>query len=200
MANSFHVTADGDTDECAVGVLRAFVADPAHGITPQVLACTTQVPPVRALSVFPRSYLSVDAATPRSGNAVGTAGRRAAAAATLTVADVLDRWWNNYDGNGVGLYGGRWSYSGDRVTTFQLHGVQLTPDLAVSGTVSWGRYNHHVTVSLKVVQVDAAGNLVAGSVVSGSVAGSWDWRAAGAVATLHGTLGGKPLAVTLPAP
>jgi pimeloyl-ACP methyl ester carboxylesterase len=200
VANSFHVTADGDTDACAVGVLRAFVRDPAHGITPQVLACTTQVPPVRALAVFPTSYRSVEPATSAAGNQVGAAGRRAATTAALTVADVLDRWWNNYDGNGVGLYGGRWSYSGDRVTTFRLHGVRLTPDLAVSGTVVWGRYSHAVTVRLTLVQVDAAGTPVPGSTVSGVVNGTWDYRAVGAVATLHGTVGGQALSATLLAP
>jgi pimeloyl-ACP methyl ester carboxylesterase len=200
VANSFHVTADGDTDACAVDVLRAFVRDPAHGLTPQVLACTTQVPPVRALGVFPTSYRSVPPATPETGNGVGSGGRRAAATAALTVADLLDRWWNNYDGAGVGLYGGRWSYAGDRVTTFSLHGVRLAPDLAVSGTVVWGRYSHDVTAKLTVVQVDASGRAVPGSTVSGVVTGSWDYRAAGAVATLHGTLGGQPLSATMPAP
>jgi pimeloyl-ACP methyl ester carboxylesterase len=200
VANSFHVTADGDTDDCAVGVLRAFVRDPAHGLTPGVLACTTEVPPVRALAVFPASYRSVDPAAPAAGNEVGSAGRRAAATAALTAADLLDRWWNNYDGAGVGLYGGRWSYSGDRVTTFTLHGVRLAPDLAVSGTVVWGRYSHAVSVKLSVVQVDAAGKPVAGSAVSGTVNGSWDSRAAGAVATLRGTIGGQTLRASLPAP
>ena len=38
--------------------------------------------------------------------------RRIAAAAAETVADALQRWWVNYDGTGVGLRGGRWSYSG----------------------------------------------------------------------------------------
>ncbi len=200
IANSFHVTADGDTDECAVGVLRAFVVDPAHGITPSVLACTTQVPPVRALAAFPHSWAAVQPAAPSAGDEVAAAGRRVAATAALTVADVLDRWWNNYDGNGVGLYGGRWSYSGDRVTTFTLHGVRLASDVAVSGTVVWGRYSHQLTTRLTVVQVDAAGAPVPGSTVSGTVNGSWDTRALGAVAQLRGTLGGHALRATLLAP
>ena len=200
VANSFRVTADGDTDDCAVGVLRAFVRDPAHGLTPDVLACTSRVPPVRALAVFPASYRSVSPAVPAAGNEVGSAGRRAAATAALTAADLLDRWWNNYDGDGVGLYGGRWSYGGDRVTTFTLHGVRLAPDLAVSGTVVWGRYSHDVTVRLTVAQVDEHGDPVRGSAVSGVVTGTWDYRAAGAVATLHGTIGSLALSASMPAP
>ena len=200
IANSFHVTADGDEDHCAVGVLRAFVRDPEHGVTPAVLACTSEVPPVRALPVFPRSYGSVAPASALAGNAVGTAGRRAVAAAALTAADVLDRWWNNYDGNGVGLHGGTWSYAGDAVTTFRLRQVRLTPDLAVSGTVTWGYDSHQVQVRLTLVPVDASGRPVPGSAVGGTLRGGWDARALGATATLTGTIGGQALKVELPAP
>ena len=200
IANSFHVTADVDEDHCAEGVLRAFVQDPRHGVTPAVLACTSLVPPVRALPIFPRSYTSVDPASALAGNAVGTDGRRAVATAVLTTADVLDRWWNNYDGNGVGLYGGRWRYTGGDPYTFTLKQVRLAPDLAVSGTVKWGYDSHQVTVRLTFVQVDAAGVPVPGSTVGGTVQGSWDARALGATATLTGTVGGHPVKVQLPAP
>jgi hypothetical protein len=155
---------------------------------------------VRALAVFPHSYAAVQPAAASEGDEVGAAGRRVAATAALTVADVLDRWWNNYDGTGVGLYGGRWSYSGDRTTTFTLHGIRLASDLAVSGTVVWGRYSHQLTARLTVLQVDAAGVPLPGSTVSGTVNGSWDTRALGAVAQLRGTLGGQALRATLLAP
>ena len=78
--------------------------------------------------------------------------------------------------------------------------MRLTRDLAVSGTVVWGLYSHQVTVKLTVVQVDAAGNPVPGSTVSGVVNGSWDSRAVGAVATVHGSVGGRTLSATLLAP
>ncbi len=201
VANSFHVTAVGDVDTCAVGVLRAFVRDPEHGLTPDVLACTGVVPPVRAVAEFGRSFRDAPPATVvSSSGAVGVPARRAATTAARTVADVVDRWFNNYDGDGVGLYGGTWAYTGDRVTTFRLHGVRLAADLAVSGTVTWDRYGHGIRVRLTMTRVDASGRAVAHSAVDGTLSGSWDGRAPGAVATLHGTLGGHALVVTLPAP
>ena len=39
-----------------------------------------------------------------------------------TVADLQDRWWNNYSGHGVGLRGGTWRYTGDDVVRFRLPG------------------------------------------------------------------------------
>ena len=71
-----------------------------------------------------------------------------ARAAALTVADLQDRWWNNYSGHGVGLRGGTWRYTGDRVVRFRLSGVRLLPGLPVSGTAVWDRYAATMTVSL----------------------------------------------------
>ena len=46
--------------------------------------------------------------------------RRVARAAALTVADLPDRWWNNYSGHGVGLRGGTWRYAGSDRVRFTL--------------------------------------------------------------------------------
>ena len=129
VANSFHVDAVGDTDDCAVQILRRFVTTPTrwpkHG-------CASRVAPVRTMGSFPRTLHAVPAGT---GHGTQLA-RRVAPAAAATVADLIDRWWNNYSGHGFGLRGGRWSYTGDRTTVFHLHGVRLTSDLAVSGTAT----------------------------------------------------------------
>jgi pimeloyl-ACP methyl ester carboxylesterase len=200
VANSFHVTADGDTDNCAVRILRAFVTSPASGLTGSVLACAAEVPPLRAVGFYARSFTSTVPAVPGPGSTVSAAALRAAATAALTAADVLDRWPNNYTGSGAGLYGGTWSYSGDAVTTFVLKDVRLVRDLEVSGTISWGRYSHALVAHLRLRQVDASGRPVAGSAVDGSVDGAWDTRASGAMATLTGVLGGKVLRATMLAP
>jgi pimeloyl-ACP methyl ester carboxylesterase len=120
VPNSFHVTALGDTDGCASGLVRRFVRDP--GLEPG--SCADRVPPVAAMPVFPRS--------------VAELGR--ARIVDATVADVMDRWWNNYSGHGVGLRGGTFAYTGSAVVTFRLHDVRLVDDLAVSGRVVWDRY------------------------------------------------------------
>jgi pimeloyl-ACP methyl ester carboxylesterase len=199
IANSFHVTAEGDSDGCGQSLVRAFVADPAHGLTPAVLACAPAVPPLRAAPTYVRSFLAMPAAGGLAGSSVSVAGLHAAGTAAATVADVIDRWSNNYGGSGVGLYGGTWTDSGDAVTTFHLHGVRLVTDLAVSGTVVWNRYAHTVRVALVVKQVAASGDLVRDG-VNGTVTGSWNTRALGATAALTGVLGGRPLRAEMLAP
>ncbi len=113
-----------------------------------------------------------------------------APAAAATVADLVDRWWNNYSGHYVGLRGGTWSYTGDRTTVFHLHGVRLTRDLAVSGTATWRRYANRMTVDLTV----------AGHGRHGRLHGHWATRREGARATLHGSFGGHPVTATFRAP
>jgi hypothetical protein len=106
------------------------------------------------------------------------------------VADLLDRWWNNYSGHSVGLRGGTWRYTGDRTTVFHLSGVRLTADLAVSGTARWRRYANTLHVDLTV----------AGHGRTGHLRGTWATRRLGARATLHGMFGGHPVRVTFRAP
>jgi len=174
VANSFHVTAVGDTDDCAVRIVRAFVASPARPTPGRLLRCARQVEPVRALGRFPRALSPFPSA------------RAVVRAATLTVANLPDRWWNNYSGHGVGLRGGTWRYTGDRVVRFRLDGVRLLPGLPVSGTAVWDRNAETMTVSLDVAR--------------GHLAGTWDTRAIGARAVLTGRLRGHPVRVSLPAP
>jgi hypothetical protein len=174
VANSFHVTAVGDTDDCAVRIVRAFVASPAASIPRPLRRCADTVAPVRALGRFPAALPPLPSA------------RSVARAAALTVADLQDRWWSNYSGHGVGLRGGTWRYTGDRVVRFRLSGVRLLPGLPVSGTAVWDRHAATMTVS-----VDVAG---------GHLDGAWDTRSAGAVATLTGTLRGHPVRVGFLAP
>ena len=174
VANSFHVTAVGDTDDCAVRIVRSFVATPSAAVPARLLRCARQVAPVRALGRFPGALTPL--ARPRA----------VARAAALTVADLQDRWWNNYSGHGVGLRGGTWRYAGDPVVRFRLSGVRLLPDLAVSGTAVWDRYAETMTVSLDLPR--------------GHLAGSWDTRALGADAVLTGRLDGRRVHISLPAP
>ena len=183
IANSFHVTADGDTDHCAVAILRRFVQTPTHW--PQH-RCASSVPPVRAMGVFPRHLRNVTAGRGRAT----LVERRIAPAAAATVADLLDTWWNNYSGHDVGLRGGHWSYTGDRTTVFHMHGVRLTSDLAVSGTASWRRYANRVSVHLRVSAPGHAGRLH----------GTWATRRTGARTTLSGVLDGHRVMVCFPAP
>ena len=124
----------------------------------------------------------------------------AAAASAETVADLHDRWFNNYSGVGVGLYGGIWRYGGDHVVRFRLHKVRLTRDLAVSGRVTWSTYGHRLTCRLTVQRVTGSGHVVAGSAVDGTVSSHWNTRKRGAIALLTGDLGARRLHASLRAP
>jgi pimeloyl-ACP methyl ester carboxylesterase len=200
IANSFHVTAEDDTDGCGASMVRRFVRHPDRRFTAHDLHCTRHVPPVRSLGRYDPSFTALPAAKARHGNAVGPAGRRAARAAAETVADVEDRWFNNYSGHGVGLYGGRWSYTGNRTVLFRLHKVRLERDLAISGSVRWERYGKRLRCRLFVQRTTPSGHLVRGAPVDGTVRGLWATRRHGAVARLTGSLGGHPLRAAMRAP
>ena len=200
VANSFHVTAVGDTDNCAVRIVRRFVSRPHGGLTAPLLGCANQVPPLRAVGNYHRSYLDGAAAKPQSGSGVGSAALHASASAVATAGELLNRWFNNYSGSGHGLYGGKWSYTGDRVVHFTLTGVRLNRDLAVSGRVTWSRYRHSVVADLDISAARANGDVIAGSPVNGHLAATWDARKSGARASIHGLLGGHPLVARLRAP
>jgi hypothetical protein len=183
VRNSFHVTAVGDTDDCAVRILRRFLRTPSHWPRHR---CASRVPPIRAVGSFPKTLHGV----PPAGGRGSRLGRRVAPGAARTVADLLDRWWSNYSGHSPGLRGGRWSYTGDRTTVFHLHRVRLAVDLAVSGTATWRRFRNHIAVDLTV---SAHGR-------HGALHGSWATRARAASATLRGVFAGHPVRATFRAP
>jgi pimeloyl-ACP methyl ester carboxylesterase len=200
IANSFHVTAEDDTDECASRILQVFVAHPHERLTKADLRCAPRVPPVRTLGRYHVSFTEQPAATADAGNAVGTVGRQAAATAAETAADLIDRWYNNYSGVGVGLYGGTFSYTGDHTTTFHLHRIRLTRNLSVSGKVRWEVYRHALVARLTLVRTTWSGKPVASSAVNGTLVGHWNTRRKGAIASLTGELGGQPLRASMRAP
>ncbi len=187
VANSFHVTGYGDTDNCAQRIVRSFVRAPRSSLPAALRRCARDVPPIRAPGTFPRSLADVAPAHP--AKSVPTSLRRAGHAAALTVADLQDRWYNNFSEEGVGLRGGTWTYTGDPVH-FTLHGVRLVPGEAVSGKAVWDRYAHTMRVDLTL----------AGSGPHGHLTGHWDTRKPGAVGVLTGKLRGKPVRLLFPAP
>ncbi len=190
VANSFHVTAAGDTDGCAVTVLRAFIRSPEAPLGQGVLGCTRTVPPLRAMGTFPQTLAQVVPARNLGGSHADLLEREAAAAAAGTVADVEDTWFNNYSRHGDGLRGGTWTYTGNRVTTFALTGVRLTRDLAVSGSAVWSRYANTMRVNLTI----------SGPGVSGRLRGSWSTRAKGATAAMTGRINGTAVNLAMRAP
>ena len=96
----------------------------------------------------------------------------------------------NYDGTGVGLRGGRWTYTGYPNVRFRLTNVQLVPGVRVSGTVRWAYLGGAVRGAVDALGPD-------GTRASLSIA--WP-KEPGAAATLAGTVGGRALRATMTAP
>lgn len=133
VENSVHVTALLDADACASRIYWHFVRNRTAGDT----ECARRIPEQRLVRTF--SHASLRPAWRLRGDASMAADRRLAAAVAVTVADVVSRWWVNYDGDGVGLHGGTWSYTGDGPVEFDLGDVELYPGIRVSGAIRWFR-------------------------------------------------------------
>jgi len=186
VANMTHVTAVSDFGRCTSVIVDRFVATQSAGDT----SCASQYNEVREVEAFPQRL--TDAALAPQGTTVQSSflDRRLATVVSNTVADVLPRWYTNYDGTGVGLRGGRFSYSGSDVVRFKLKELRWTYDVKVSGTLVWDRTTGAITANVTVAGPHTE---------SGTMQLRWrDWDAH-AQATVTGTISGRPLALTLPA-
>lgn len=186
VRNSVHVTAILDADRCASRIYVRFVRALEAGDT----SCARRIPELRVVPSFPARLAAVKPAWRRAGDASIVADRRLAAAAAATVADVIARWWLNYDGDGVGLRGGTWSYDGDDPVAFSLRDVELVAGVRVSGTVRWSRRGP-VLARLDV----AAAGPTPGTLVIG-----WSLQEPFGRAQLEGIVGGRRLRATMLAP
>jgi hypothetical protein len=186
VANMTHVTALEDYDRCTSVIVRRFVATERAGDT----TCASRYNEVREVEAFPERL--ADAAPAPQGKTVQSPvlDRRLATVVSGTVADVLPRWFTNYDGTGVGLRGGRFGYSGWDVVRFRLKELRWTSDVAVSGTLTWNRTTGWITAD-----VTATGS----HTESGTFHLRWrDWDTH-ARARVTGTVSGRPLDLTMPA-
>lgn len=145
--------------------------------------------PVNLVPSFARSLEDMRPAEPAAGDRSRRRDRQLAAATAATVADVVARWWVNYDATNVGLHGGRWSYEGDDPVVFDLDAVEFVPGVKVSGTVRWGATT--VTARATARAPDAA---------KADLRISWSTREQRAEASLTGDVGGRRLSASMPAP
>jgi alkanesulfonate monooxygenase SsuD/methylene tetrahydromethanopterin reductase-like flavin-dependent oxidoreductase (luciferase family) len=148
-------------------------------------------PDGKTIRVYFERYPRRNRNVPRVSTVVSLeGGRRLAAAAALTAADVVARWLVNYDGAGVGLRGGRWTYAGYPNVRFRLTNVQLVPGVRVSGTVRWAYRGGAISGTLELRGPGGT---------AGTLAIAYP-KQRGATATLTGTVGGRELRATMPAP
>ncbi len=188
VANSFHVDAIDDVDDCAQEIVRRFVATLDVGDT----SCAATINPVRLVPLFVAHAADAIPALPADGNTATTHELAIASAAVQTAGDALARWNINYSGQGVGLRGGTWSYTQpDLVARYTLTGVRWTKDLAVSGTAVWDQDNGAIRADLTFTDARGGG---------ASLSATWNDRDHDAVATLSGTIGKHTLHARMPAP
>ena len=183
LANSIHVTAVGDRDDCAAPIVRRFIRRLDAGDT----SCAGRIAEVHTVDSFPRRAADADPAEPSGGDRTSVRSRRAAAVAAMTVADTISRWAINYSGASRGLRGGRWSYSGDRVVRFRFRAARFARDVPVSGTATWRIADGAVRARLRLPG-------------RGRLSARWSMQRPLAVATLAGRLDGRRLSATMLAP
>ena len=100
------------------------------------------------------------------------------------------RWWLNYDGFGVGLRGGTWSYTGEDPAVFALDEVEFVPGVRVSGTASW-RLGGRVAAQVHVHGPEGT---------SEQLALSWSLAKPLDRAQIDGVVSGRTLRATMLAP
>jgi pimeloyl-ACP methyl ester carboxylesterase len=188
VANSFHVDAIDDYDDCAQEIVRRFVETLDAGDT----SCAAKINAVRLVPFFAERAADALAATPRGANTAAQRELAVASAAVQTAGDVIARWNINYGGKGLGLRGGAWSYTQPgEVARWTLNGVRWTKDLAVSGSATWDQKDGAILVHLTFT--DPAGG-------TGDLTASWNDRDNDAVATVKGAIGKRTVDATMPAP
>ena len=192
VANSLHVTALGDADNCASNIVRYFVENLEPGDT----SCASEITEIRTVPEFVKAARSLKPARALGGNEATRGELKTVTAAALSVGDVLTRWWVNYDGDGVGLRGGTFNYTLDEereetIYQFELRALRWTEDVAVTGVVDWNTDTGDISAQL----------LVRGEGTEpGSLTLHWSDREPRATATVTGRIGGRGVHATLPAP
>jgi pimeloyl-ACP methyl ester carboxylesterase len=182
-ANTIHISALGDRDDCAAPMMRRFVRTLSAGDT----SCAARIAEVRTVDAFPRRAAAAEPARPRAGDRSRVGGRRVAAVAAATVADAIQRWQLNSGGADRGLRGGRWSYTGERVVRFRFRRARFARDVPVSGIATWRLSDGAVRARLRLPG-------------RGRLRARWSTQRPLAVAALDGRLGGRKLRATMLAP
>jgi pimeloyl-ACP methyl ester carboxylesterase len=188
IANSFHVDALGDVDDCTQPIVRRFVETLDTGDT----SCAAHVKTVRMVPFFALRAAQAIPAVPSSGNTADGYALAIASAAVQTAGDVMARWYVNYTGTDSGLRGGHWSWvQPGNIATFTLKEVRWTTDLAVSGSLVWNQITGDVQTQLQFSTDDGtAGTLVA----------HWNDHESTVAARLDGTIEGQTVVASMPPP
>jgi pimeloyl-ACP methyl ester carboxylesterase len=183
VANSFHVVAVDDIDDCAAGIVRRFV----ETLDPGDTSCAAKVAPVRSVPKFVQHAEDAVPAIDEDSNEATQSDRALASASIQTAADVLARWYVNYGGKGLGLRGGSWSFDQpEHVARYTLKNVRWANDLPVSGSVVWDQRDGSIAADLTFGH--------------SHVIAKWNDREDRGKALLSGNVNGRRLVAAMPAP
>ena len=183
VPNALHVVALHGAPPCTAGIVREFIASGGGPVDTSCVA--TMLPPLRLLPVFATRVADVPAALMSGAHA---ADLEAAAAAAYTAADVVRAKQLLGHASGAGLRGGSFRTE-RRSDAVRLEAVRWTSDLAVTG---------RLTIDAATGAV--AGRLDLGGHAKGSVKVAWQTTGPQGVATVDGTINGRRLHATMPAP
>jgi hypothetical protein len=166
--------------------VRNFIADLDAG----PLDCARAIPRIKPLRAFASQLSEVRPANAEEAGASEDELRMAAVSA-YAVSDVIHRWFTDWEGKGMGLRGGTWRYESDGDDLrFSLNGIRWTMDTAVSGSAR--RYRDgEVTASVKI---DGPRQM------HGELELNWNDRRPDFPARIVGTIGGRQIDATMPAP
>ena len=200
VPNGLHVNAlPHARSGCPAELARRFIATGQTGDT----RCLQEIPEIRLFPRFARRFDELPPATASAGNSANEMQLRAASAAVLTIADIIDRLGTNTSGRGVGLRGGAFSVARpepqagvtmmaeDASYHITLHEVRWTEDLRVSGEVDWPGRSGPGRAELQLRGPPQA---------SGSLQIRWSEGVVQAEARITGQLGGATVAAAAAAP
>lgn len=195
VPNMGHVTALYDADACAAGIVRRFVESISTGDR----SCLSRISEHRLVQRFAERVADAPQASVGSAADRSTpADRRVAWVAVETLADVVDRWYAIPGTTGSGLYGGKFTMTStaglpftSRVWSLKLNQTRWTTDVEVTGTASMPRAAGEASASLTIGGTGTA---------KGQLTVTWATRAPQAQARITGTIGGRAIDLTRPAP
>ncbi len=185
VANTGHVTALDDSWGCASTIVDDFITNAAVGDT----SCAETIPEIRTVDKFSIHSTDATAATAAPGDASTALDRQIATVAVAEVGDAIAQWGVMTGDNGSGLRGGKFTVD-DSTSTFTFQGAKFADDVSIDGTATLDQTSGKVDAQIKVTSPEGTSD----------VAASWDASIADAQAMARGTVEGRPLSVTLPAP
>ena len=186
VANTGHVTALDDAWGCASVIVTDFISAGKAGDT----SCADTIPEIRTVDRYSVSAAAATAATAAPGDSSTDADRKIATVAVDQVGDAIAQWGVMTGDNGQGLRGGTFTIDEGDTLTFHFNAAKFADDVSVNGSATVDQNTSNVEADLEVTSGDTTGTLAI----------SWTADAAKAMAMVRGTLDGRPVSVTLPAP